>query len=193
MYQSIWYHTKLPQSMVDIVYEELKNIEIENSLTQATVGAVGNIPWEDVKKVRNNKISWTYPNSWISGFCYNYVLQANLTNFNFDIHGFNGQQMQYTVYNEGEYYGWHVDDEIGDPATFDGLKRKLSFSLQLSDPKEYDGGTMQIRSFQDKLYEVPKERGVIVVFDSRARHRVMKIKSGCRKSLVGWVGGPRWK
>ena len=79
-----------------------------------------------------------------------------------------------------------MDDHIG-------MKRKLSFSLQLTDPSEYEGGVMQIRSFEDTLYEVPKEKGVIVIFDSRARHRVTKVKSGCRKSLVGWVGGPKWK
>jgi PKHD-type hydroxylase len=42
-----------------------------------------------------------------------------------------------------------------------------------------------------KLYFAPKQRGAIIFFDSRTPHRVRKIKSGMRKSLVGWVVGPR--
>jgi PKHD-type hydroxylase len=32
-----------------------------------------------------------------------------------------------------------------------------------------------------------------MLFDSRTPHRVRKVRSGLRKSLVGWVVGPRWK
>ena len=39
----------------------------------------------------------------------------------------------------------------------------------------------------------PKQKGIIAFFDSRTPHRVRKVKSGMRKSLVGWVVGPRWK
>jgi PKHD-type hydroxylase len=45
----------------------------------------------------------------------------------------------------------------------------------------------------DGIYEVPKKKGLLVCFDSRARHRVNKVTSGRRKSLVGWVVGPRWR
>lgn len=190
-YQSIWYYTRLPKNIVDILCEDLKYNEM--LLKEATVGNRDEPGILDYKK-RKSKVSWTPKNHWINGFCYNYILESNLSNFNYDIHGFQHQEMQYTVYNEGEYYGWHFDDELTvDMGGENNLKRKLSFSLQLSDPSEYEGGVMQIRSFEDTLYEVPKERGVIVIFDSRARHRVTKIKKGCRKSLVGWVGGPRWK
>lgn len=191
MYQSIWYHTKLPENVIDIFCEELKHNEM--LLKQATVGNRDDSTNLDIKK-RKSKVAWTPKNHWIHGFCYHYILEANINNFEYDIYGFQNQEMQYTVYNEGEYYGWHFDDELTtDMESNIGMKRKLSFSLQLSDSNDYEGGVMQIRSFEDILYEVPKERGVIVIFDSRARHRVTKVKSGCRKSLVGWVGGPRWK
>ena len=45
----------------------------------------------------------------------------------------------------------------------------------------------------DKMYQAPKQKGLLVLFDSRARHRVRRVRSGCRKSLVGWVLGPRWR
>lgn len=192
IHQSIWYYTKLPSSIIDIICSEIEFPT--EKLQQATTGP-DKLVTEEVLQKRKSKVYWTPPNHWIQGFCYHYVLQANLTNFKYDIQGFDNNTMQYTVYNQGDYYGWHFDDDITSPSVMADitLNRKLSFSLQLSDPSEYDGGVMQIRSFEDYLYEVPKERGVIVVFDSRARHRVTKIKKGCRKSLVGWVGGPRWK
>ena len=42
-------------------------------------------------------------------------------------------------------------------------------------------------------YFAPKQKGTLIVFDSRTKHRVRTVKSGLRKSLVGWVVGPRWK
>jgi len=42
-------------------------------------------------------------------------------------------------------------------------------------------------------YVVPRQRGCIVLFDSRTQHRVLKVTKGTRKSLVGWTVGPRWK
>jgi PKHD-type hydroxylase len=71
--------------------------------------------------------------------------------------------------------------------------RKLSFSLQLSDPEDYTGGEVQFIDNSRKSFFAPKQKGTIILFDSRTPHRVRKIKSGLRKSLVGWVVGPRWK
>ena len=45
----------------------------------------------------------------------------------------------------------------------------------------------------NKSYIAPRERGSIILFDSRTPHRVHKVRKGERKSLVGWVVGPRWK
>ena len=60
---------------------------------------------------------------------------------------------------------------------------------------EYTGGDLEFADFDDSTqrFTVPKSRGTVIVFDSRTPHRVSPIKSGVRKSLVGWVVGPRWK
>ena len=73
------------------------------------------------------------------------------------------------------------------------LVRKLSFSLQLSDPDDYEGGNVQIMDETGASHIVPRKRGTIVLFDSRAQHRVLKVTKGCRRSIVGWTCGPRWK
>ena len=71
--------------------------------------------------------------------------------------------------------------------------RKLSFSLQLSDGDEYEGGQFQLLDECGKIYTAPKKRGTLILFDARASHRVRKVRNGTRKSIVGWIVGPRWK
>ena len=73
------------------------------------------------------------------------------------------------------------------------MVRKLSFVLQLSDPNDYEGGNLQLLNEAGKTYIAPRKRGTIILFDSRTQHRVIKVRSGVRKSLVGWTVGPRWK
>ena len=63
----------------------------------------------------------------------------------------------------------------------------------MSDPEDYDGGQFQIMGEGGELYTAPKDRGCLIIFDSRANHRVRKVTRGQRKSLVGWIVGPRWK
>ena len=73
------------------------------------------------------------------------------------------------------------------------MVRKLSFVLQLSDPDDYEGGNLQLLDEAGKSYIAPRQRGTMILFDSRTMHRVLKVKSGVRKSIVGWTVGPRWK
>ena len=40
---------------------------------------------------------------------------------------------------------------------------------------------------QEKSYITPRQRGTIVLFDSRTQHRVLKVTKGVRKSIVGWT------
>ena len=53
--------------------------------------------------------------------------------------------------------------------------RKLSFSLQLSDPDDYEGGNVQLLDENNKIYIAPRQRGSIILFDSRTKHRVLKV------------------
>ena len=47
---------------------------------------------------------------------------------------------QYTVYEKDSFYGYHVDT---DNFSEGGTQRKLSMSIQLSHPWEYEGGELQ--------------------------------------------------
>jgi len=122
----------------------------------------------------------------------------------YDINGFDGEALQYTSYEEGEYYNWHIDAGIESSYKPTGNKqenfvitnteqiRKLSFILQLSDPDDYEGGEVQFMTSDGKTFFAPKTRGTVLIFDSRTPHRVKKVLSGHRKSIVGWVVGKRW-
>ena len=63
--------------------------------------------------------------------------------------GFEDMQMheagQYSEYSKGDFYNWHIDmgvDAIPVPPV-----RKISLSLLLNDPKEFEGGELEIFRF----------------------------------------------
>lgn len=94
------------------------------------------------------------------------------------------------VYEPGDYYGWHIDSwgQVGK----DEQERKLSYIIQLSDPKDYTGGQVELK-YPNGMDILPKKRGTICVFNSTITHRVRKIKKGKRLALVGWCVGPCWR
>ena len=95
------------------------------------------------------------------------------------------QLIRYTI---GGNYKWHCDyggREIGD----DGV-RKLSLSLQLSDPKEYEGGELEIIDWSGSHFNMDKEFGAAIIFDSKTPHKAHPVTSGTRLVLVSWAHGP---
>ena len=210
-YQSIWYFTNLPEDVVEILDNDLYNNFDHQMQDSKLHGDALN------KEKRNSKNTWISTDHWIAGFLWHYVQKANRVNFLYDLSHIDGETMQYTRYGEGEFYNWHNDSSIAvhykpqetglaggesidnQKAQVDYLNkntelvRKLSFTLQLSDPDEYEGGNVQLIDDGGKSYIIPRQRGTIVLFDSRTSHRVLKVTKGTRRSIVGWVVGPRWK
>lgn len=106
--------------------------------------------------------------------------------FNFDLTGF-CEPLQYVVYEApGGHYEWHVDN--GGTAA----PRKLSLSLQLSRPEEYEGGELEL-FFGGQAVCAPAGLGRLVAFPSYAVHRVRPVRSGIRRALVAWVNGPEFR
>ena len=100
------------------------------------------------------------------------------------------EPLQYTVYNEDDYYDWHIDSRV---QPYDnGLIRKLSFSIFLND--DYTGGEFELCTPHPVLNKQSNEKfnlekGSILIFPSHIWHKVHPVKSGTRKSLVGWIVG----
>lgn len=181
-YEAIWYKTTLPLDVVNSFIED--SSIFENELEESSLD--GNLKKDST--IRDSKSSWISSSHWIAGFCYHYILKANEENFHYNINSFGERFIQYTSYEKGHHYRWHTDSKYGD-----STPRKLSFSLQLSDPEDYTGGQLEFLTDTNSRFLAPKLKGTIVIFDSRVKHRVRKITSGCRKSLVGWVEGPPWQ
>jgi hypothetical protein len=92
-----------------------------------------------------------------------------------------------------------VDNTWTHNPEWDGKVRKLSMTVNLTDPDEYSGGEFQIdrgpHYSEDRYYNVEeiKPRGSIIVFPSFVYHQVTPVTKGERKSLVMWTLGPKWR
>ena len=204
-FQSVWYYSDIPEKVVSLIEEDLSLTFDEEMGDSRLMGDALN------KDKRNSQNAWVPTNHWLGGFMWHYISRANRENFLYDLRCIDGESMQYTQYGPGQFYSWHNDAGIAGaykPASVGNrteglaqdfvnenieLVRKLSFVLQLSDPDDYEGGNLQLLDEGGKSYFAPRKRGTVILFDSRTQHRVLPVKSGLRKSIVGWTVGPRWK
>ena len=204
-FQSVWYYSDIPEKVVDLIEEDLSLKFDEEMGDSRLMGDALN------KDKRNSQNAWVPTNHWLGGFMWHYISRANRENFLYDLRNIDGESMQYTQYGPGQFYSWHNDAGIAGaykPTSVGNrveglaqdfvnenieLVRKLSFVLQLSDPDDYEGGNLQLLDEAGNKYFAPRKRGTVILFDSRTQHRVLPVKSGLRKSIVGWTVGPRWK
>ena len=138
--------------------------------------------------LRRSQLMWIKPdsNDWIYDKLGQACIQTNAGKYKFDILGFQ-TELQLASYEGNGFFEWHMDFGPGDVSN-----RKLSITVQLSDPNEYEGGELQFMINQN-IVTAPKEKGTAIIFPSFALHRVTPVTSGCRKSIVGWIGGPPYK
>jgi PKHD-type hydroxylase len=139
--------------------------------------------------IRRSQVSWldNNPNTkWVFEKLAHVASQLNADNFRLDLTGF-GERLQLTNYDQSEngMYGWHQD--YGN-----GISRKLSLAVQLTDPSEYEGGNLQVMTSGDPV-SIRKQRGIIAAFPSYVLHQVTPVTQGSRQSLVAWVSGPAFK
>lgn len=110
-------------------------------------------------------------------------IMINAQKYQFSILGFQ-TQLQLTQYQIGDFYDWHLDFGSGKSSM-----RKLSITVQLSDPDEYEGGELELIR-PDNKFIMPKTKGTAIIFPSYLAHRVLPVSSGVRLSIVGWIAGP---
>ena len=123
---------------------------------------------------------------WLHGRIEKTVLEMNSRLYKYDLYGLK-ESFQYSVYEsaEGGHYHWHVD-------TSQTVERKLSLTLQLSEPWSYEGGDLILQAGEG-TFTANRTRGALVFFPSYMLHRVTPVTSGIRKSLVVWVAGPPYR
>ena len=97
------------------------------------------------------------------------------------------EKAQVSEYSKGQFYHWHTDSSI-DMDTEPPV-RKLSMTLLLNDPSEFEGGNLEIAG---KNMSHMKQ-GYAAIFASFLQHRVTPVTKGVRKSLVVWFNGEPFK
>lgn len=172
----------------DAELDSIINIGKSLSLVQAkTFGA-------STKEVRHSEVAFFYPNdstAWVFERLTGIINAVNEQYFKFDLwsidSGIQFTQYQHVKNSEPQHYDWHID--LGKPVS----NRKLSLSLQLTDPSTYDGGDLQVNFGRKSETSLPKERGTINFFPSYTMHRVTPVTRGTRHSIVCWVSGPQFR
>ena len=93
------------------------------------------------------------------------------------------EEAQVSEYSKGQFYHWHMDNPIA--MDTEPPVRKLSMTLLLNDPSEFEGGNLEIAGKKMS----PMKQGYAAIFASFLQHRVTPITKGVRKSLVVWFNG----
>jgi predicted 2-oxoglutarate/Fe(II)-dependent dioxygenase YbiX len=128
-----------------------------------------------------NKYNWIYERLWAA------AQECNRLFFCVDLAGVeaNIQLARYDSTDRG-FYDWHTD--------FAGLRplRKISISIQLSRPEDYEGGDLELL-YSNQPQRLDRARGAFIAFPSFMLHRVTPVTRGTRWSLVAWILGARWR
>ena len=178
---------------------------------------VANQKRTDGSSFRNSNVTWidesdkdgALPWSELTDHVAKQIHSINNKYWKFDLS--KSEPLQYSIYNEGDYYDWHNDQR--ESVYEDGLVRKLSFTVFLNE--DYDDGDFEIVELS-AAKELPKlnvenvsatllvneggmitgpqpSAGTMIVFPSYLWHRVKPVIKGPRKSLVGWFLGKPFK
>lgn len=181
-----YYQNVFDDDMIKSIIELGDSLEIGDAQVGGTFDKAGGANPE----IRKTKISWiptTAENAWLFRKLTDVVLAANSQWFGFDLNHI--ENLQFSVYNEGDFYDAHVDHHFQGAGQY---PRKLSFTMQLTDPAEYEGGQTYLITSQEP-FPIAKEKGAITFFPSYTLHEVKPVTKGTRKALVGWIHGPKWK
>ena len=174
---------------------------------------------EQTRYVRDSEVAW-FNDDWLYDLIHPFIHKANKDagwKYNWDY----SESFQFTKYNPGGFYGWHADGNschFGrykrfipgvSPTLKDGKPprgytsnpnvvnkvRKLSMTLNLNKPGEYDGGNLKFdfgpHAAGKRFHEVEEIRpqGSIIVFPSYTYHQVTPVTRGTRYSMVLWSLG----
>jgi PKHD-type hydroxylase len=178
--------------------DEVQNwVYVNNLFTPeecAQIITIGNTKLEKAKTFnsfegdRESQIAWLYDTDIEFAFrrVSDVILNINNQFFNFDLFGM-AENFQFTRYDAPTgQYGLHIDKTLNGPV------RKLSLTIQLSLPEDYEGGELALQLSKETDL-MSKELGKMIVFPSYVLHEVRPVTKGTRYSLVAWITGKPFK
>ena len=111
-----------------------------------------------------------------------YPISLNWTNIEI-------QMVEYA--DPGDLFGEHRDAHLTQQF-YPGIMRKLSMSVELTNPKHYTGANLKIVNDDSSTIRPDTDQGDVVVFPSWQPHKVTELETGIRRALVVWYYGPFW-
>ena len=210
-------------TMGDNHKQALKNASPQDSKTLEDLKKESGKDYIDhhTRYIRDSEVAW-FNDDWLYKLIHPFIHTANREagwRYEWDF----SESFQFTKYTPGGFYGWHADGNschLGKykryipgvtPKTEDGKipksytensnlvgkVRKLSLTLNLNEPGEYEGGNLKFdfgpHAEGKRFHEVEeiRPRGSIIVFPSWTYHQVTPVTKGTRYSMVLWsVGQP---
>ena len=133
---------------------------------------------------RVGRVAWIEPgegHDWLFHKIGALFAQVNRRYYGFEMAGL-VDALQFTEYGAGQHFHWHMD--IGREQT---SLRKLSLTVQLSSPADYEGGALEFVGLGPM--EESRQQGSGTFFPAYMAHRVTPVTGGIRRSLVAWGSG----
>tara|TARA_E500000331_G_scaffold87873_1_gene83631 strand:- start:78 stop:701 length:624 start_codon:yes stop_codon:yes gene_type:complete len=195
--------SKLDEKQINIVEKVINDTELEWNDATLLEDGDSSTKKED-SSVRSGKTCFLPVNDELTELFGKLILDYNInfSNWNFEIEFIEAIQLGH--YHEGDFYEWHIDSfqnpsfktkheyHPGKP-----YNRKISVTVFLNDPEEYEGGELDLETGgpneEERFRSFKMPKGTIIVFPSYMWHRVRPVTSGVRKSLVLWIQGPPFK
>jgi len=201
-----------PEAQADKTTEEVKT---ELGVSDADI--------EKARYIRDSEVTWMN-DQWLYDLVYPYLHEANdKAGWKYEFSC--SESFQFTKYGINQFYGWHADgnschlgkykraipgvtprDEKGmfprgytDNPNMVNKIRKLSMTINLNKPGEYEGGNLKFdfgpHAPGNRFHECVEIRpqGSIIIFPSYVYHQVTPVTSGTRYSLVLWTLGQPFK
>ena len=163
--------------------EEVDKILDIEDLEQFQKGRIANNKLST--EARDSDVMWITPQTngaeWLFPKFSHLVSLVNYDHFMSDISHFDA--FQYTKYNsKGQHYNWHLDSG----GTYNNFERKISASIMLTDPDEYEGGEF---AFFDREIIIRAAAGSAIMFPSNFMypHEIMSVTKGTRYSIITWL------
>lgn len=105
----------------------------------------------------------------------------------FDVQLSDCEEPQFLRYQTGDFFVAHQDGNT--PTVRQAQKRTISVVVFVSDPADYEGGTLLFHGdYRDPRFRLtaPAAAGSLVAFRAESTHEVTPVTSGERYTIVSW-------